>query len=188
VTDHRRSGVRAIRPIATSILLATAVAGSSACGGGDGGPDPGSTPMTDDATSMHDESTSADGDDESTGSTSTSSDTLDPTEDDGTTALPGEVDTGNGTNDSGGPCPVPFGTLDCATTCDLFVWECESCPMRPGDLCTYYPYQLDACLTGCAGLTDPSDFTYEVFACRQAVGMVCDEDAVVQCLLEIDCA
>lgn len=170
-----------------------------ACGGDDAesSDGPGGTP---DATIAQGEVSTADaedgdattaGDDDATTATSasTSPSTSSSAGDEGSADTQGEGTTvGGADGDSAGACPVPLGNLDCAGTCDLFVWECESCPMRPGDLCTYYPYQLDACLAGCAGLTDPDDFVYEVFACRQSVGMVCDEDAVAECLIEIDCA
>jgi hypothetical protein len=89
---------------------------------------------------------------------------------------------------AGAWCPVPPAALSCTTTCDLFQFECYECPNEPGDLCTYYDYQYDACLSGCEYVkSTPGDFTYEVFACRQFAGNDCS-DADVDCLLEIDCS
>jgi hypothetical protein len=88
---------------------------------------------------------------------------------------------------AGGWCPVPPAALSCTTACDLFQYECYECPHEAGDLCTYYDYQYDACLTGCEYTKmTPGDFTYEVFACRQYAGNDCG-DAHTQCVLEIDC-
>ena len=107
----------------------------------------------------------------------------DPSADDG--AAEGGADDDAG---AGGWCPVPPAALSCTTTCDLFQFECYECPHEPGDLCTYYDYQYDACLSSCEYVkSTPGDFTYEVFACRQFAGSDCS-DADVDCLLEIDCA
>lgn len=96
-----------------------------------------------------------------------------------------------GGNEDGGPaswCPVPPSSLSCATTCDLFQFECYECPNEPGDLCTYYDNQYEACLSSCEYVkTMPDDFTYEAFACRQYAGNDCG-DAHVDCLLQIDCS
>lgn len=85
-----------------------------------------------------------------------------------------------------GPAARPA-ALSCTTACDLFQYECYACPHEPGDICTYYDYQYDACLTGCEYTKmTPGDFTYEVFACRQYAGNDCG-DTDIDCLLEIDC-